>query len=145
MRVRRVEISHFRGIKSLTWSIAADQHFVALIGPGDATKTTILTAVQRELGDSAEDLEEHAPNRSGGVDALVEHHQVHPGRLQIVRQLDQVLEGTAEPVELGDDQLIPRLQHAQRLVELGTPGELPRRGVSEDPLAATASAWASEC
>lgn len=30
-----------------------------------------------EFGDGAEDLEEHAPEREGGVDLLVEHHQVH--------------------------------------------------------------------
>jgi hypothetical protein len=55
-----------------------------------------------ELGDRAEVLEEHPPDRGGGVDALVEHHQVHPGRLQLVGQSDEVLQGAAEPVELGD-------------------------------------------
>jgi len=29
-----------------------------------------------ELGDRAEDLEEHPPDGGGGVDAPVEHHQV---------------------------------------------------------------------
>jgi hypothetical protein len=57
-----------------------------------------------ELGDRAEDLEEHP----------------------------------AEPVELGDHQLVPRPQRPQGRVELGPPGELPRRGVREDPLAAGA-------
>jgi hypothetical protein len=27
-----------------------------------------------ELGNRAEDVEEHPPDRGGGVDALVEHH-----------------------------------------------------------------------
>lgn len=52
MRIRRVEIQNFRGIRSLSWEIAADQHFVALIGPGDAAKTTILTAIERALSSS---------------------------------------------------------------------------------------------
>ena len=91
-----------------------------------------------ELGDRAEDLEEHPPDRGGGVDALVEHHQIHPGGLQLVRQLDEVLQGAAEPVELGDHQLVPRPQRPQRLVELGPAGELPGGDVGEDPLAAGA-------
>jgi len=33
-----------------------------------------------ELGDRADDLEEQPPDGRGGVDPLVEHHQVHaPG------------------------------------------------------------------
>ncbi|WP_280259450.1 hypothetical protein [Nocardia abscessus] len=42
-----------------------------------------------EFGDGAQDLEEHAPDRSGGVDALVQNHQVHAAVLQRLRQLDQ--------------------------------------------------------
>src|SRR5258708_7041890 len=35
-----------------------------------------------ELGDRAEDLEEHPTHGGGGVDTLVEHHQVHAVLLQ---------------------------------------------------------------
>ncbi len=47
MKVRQVQISRFRGIKSLTWDLGGD--FVCLIGPGDSTKTTILDAIELAL------------------------------------------------------------------------------------------------
>ena len=45
-----------------------------------------------ELGDRADDLEEHPPHRGAGVDALVEHHQVHAAGLEILGQVDEVLQ-----------------------------------------------------
>lgn len=51
-RVRRVEVERFRGINQLVWVLPTDRQFVALIGPGDAGKTSILTALQRALSDS---------------------------------------------------------------------------------------------
>ncbi|MDF1602257.1 ATP-binding protein [Nocardioides sp. YIM 152315] len=53
MRIRRVDINNFRGIKSTSWRLAKEQTFVALIGPGDSTKTTLLTALERALHDRA--------------------------------------------------------------------------------------------
>ena len=50
MRVRHVKIKNFRGIRELEWDIRSD--FVCLIGPGDATKTTILDAITYALGPS---------------------------------------------------------------------------------------------
>jgi len=47
MKLRRVQIERFRGIKSLDWKLGGD--FVCLIGPGDSTKTTILDAVECAL------------------------------------------------------------------------------------------------
>jgi putative ATP-dependent endonuclease of the OLD family len=44
MRLRRVEIERFRGIKKLDWMVRGD--FVCLVGPGDSTKTTILDAIE---------------------------------------------------------------------------------------------------
>lgn len=43
MRLRRLTICNFRGIRHCEWRI--DQALVALVGPGDATKTTLLDAV----------------------------------------------------------------------------------------------------
>ena len=53
MRIRRVDIENFRGIQSASWRLPADRRFFALIGPGDATKTTVLTAIERALHDRA--------------------------------------------------------------------------------------------
>lgn len=52
MQVRRIDIENFRGIQLLSWAIPADQTFIALIGPGDSTKSTVLTAIHRALTDA---------------------------------------------------------------------------------------------
>jgi len=47
MRVRRVEIERFRGIRSLDWRFIGDT--ACLVGPGDTGKSTILDALERVL------------------------------------------------------------------------------------------------
>jgi len=47
LKLRRVAIERFRGIKVLEWNVGGD--FVCLIGPGDSTKTTILDAIEHAL------------------------------------------------------------------------------------------------
>lgn len=47
MRIRHLSIKNFRGIKELNWKI--DARMVCLIGPNDATKSTILEAIQLVL------------------------------------------------------------------------------------------------
>lgn len=51
MRIRRLWIENFRGIRTLDWKLPTDQQFVALIGPGDSGKSTILEAIHYLLGD----------------------------------------------------------------------------------------------
>lgn len=53
MRIRRIDIENFRGIKSASWRLPTSRRFSALIGPGDSTKTTVLTALERALHDRA--------------------------------------------------------------------------------------------
>lgn len=45
MKIRRIEIANFRGIKSLDWKLP-DQQMFCLIGKGDSAKTTILEAIR---------------------------------------------------------------------------------------------------
>ncbi len=47
MKIRHVSVKNFRGIRSLEWKVASD--FVCLIGPGDATKSTVLTVIAYAL------------------------------------------------------------------------------------------------
>jgi hypothetical protein len=47
-RLRKVQISHFRSIKSLTWSPSPGLN--CLIGPGDSGKSTVLDAIDLCLG-----------------------------------------------------------------------------------------------
>ncbi|GLZ78058.1 hypothetical protein Afil01_28650 [Actinorhabdospora filicis] len=44
MRIRKVTIRNFRGIKEADW-ILPDNRFVCLVGSGDSTKTTLLDAI----------------------------------------------------------------------------------------------------
>ena len=48
MKIRHVKVKNFRGIHELEWHISSD--FICLIGPGDATKTTVLDAITYALG-----------------------------------------------------------------------------------------------
>ena len=47
MNVRHVSVRNFRGIRQLDWSVKSD--LVCLIGPGDATKSTVLEAIAYAL------------------------------------------------------------------------------------------------
>ena len=47
MRLRRLEIENFRGVRSLDWRHVADT--AALVGSGDSGKSTILDAIERVL------------------------------------------------------------------------------------------------
>ena len=47
MKIRHLRVRNFRGIRELEWDIPSD--VVCLIGPGDATKTTVLDAISYAL------------------------------------------------------------------------------------------------
>ncbi|MCR4754433.1 MAG: AAA family ATPase [Lachnospiraceae bacterium] len=49
MRIKHVSIKNFRGIKQADLTFPDEQRLVCLIGPGDSTKTTILTAIHYAL------------------------------------------------------------------------------------------------
>ena len=45
MKIRKLEIQNFRGIKRLEWDLPNEKTF-CLIGSGDSTKTTVLEAIR---------------------------------------------------------------------------------------------------
>lgn len=47
MDIKNLKVHHFRGINSLDWDV--DGRFLCLVGAGDATKSTILEALQLVL------------------------------------------------------------------------------------------------
>ena len=55
-----------------------------------------------ELGDGTEDLKERPAHSGGGADAVTEHDEVDLFDLSLLRRLDEVLQRSAESIELGD-------------------------------------------
>ena len=51
MKIRRVDVENFRGVRRCSWRLPKDQSFFVLVGPGDSTKSTILTAIERALSE----------------------------------------------------------------------------------------------
>lgn len=51
MRIQRLLVKNFRGIKWLDWRLPPAQRLVVLVGPGDTGKSTILDAIHLLLGD----------------------------------------------------------------------------------------------
>ena len=44
MKLRKLTIKNFRGIREMEWNLTGDM--ICLIGPGDSTKSTILLALE---------------------------------------------------------------------------------------------------
>lgn len=89
-----------------------------------------------ELGDSTKDLEEHSSHSSGGIDALVEDDKIDAFGFQPFRQSDEVFQGPAQPVELGNHDLITGTGRKEGFAEFGSFGEFAGRFVGEDAFAA---------
>jgi len=68
---------------------------------------------------------------------LVEDDQIDAAGVQILGQVDEVLEGSSESVELGDDELVTfAAGDGQCLLELRPAGQFPGSMVDEDLVAA---------
>lgn len=51
MKIRRLRVTNFRGIRELDWKVPRNNRLIALVGPGDSGKSTILDAIHYLLGD----------------------------------------------------------------------------------------------
>lgn len=51
MKIRRLDISNYRGIRELSWIVPEDHQLLMLVGPGDSTKSTILDALYLALSE----------------------------------------------------------------------------------------------
>ena len=49
MRIKHISIKNFRGIKQADLTFPDEQRLICLIGPGDSTKSTVLTAIHYAL------------------------------------------------------------------------------------------------
>ena len=80
MKIRHVSIKNFRGIRHLEWNIGSD--VVCLIGPGDATKSTVLDAIAYALSPGrffgVNDADFYAANISEPI--VIEVTVTHPPR-----------------------------------------------------------------
>ena len=78
MQIKHLRINNFRGIKQLEWSIQSS--VVCLIGPGDATKSTILDAIEYVLSPywnvMFEDCDFYLADRQSPIEIVITIGQV---------------------------------------------------------------------
>ncbi|RYH67851.1 MAG: AAA family ATPase [Alcaligenaceae bacterium] len=51
MKIRRLDIKNYRGIRDLSWIVPEDHQLLMLVGPGDSTKSTIIDALYLALSE----------------------------------------------------------------------------------------------
>jgi hypothetical protein len=90
-------VVHLLGDAGLAWGEFGFLPASAATGPGSYRPFHGSLGHQGvlELGDRAEDLEEHPPDGGGSVDALVEHHQVDTAGLEALGQVDELFQRPA--------------------------------------------------
>jgi hypothetical protein len=86
-------------------------------GTGDALGGAFFDQVALELADGGEHVEQEAASRAGGVDGLVEDHEVDFLGSDLRRDLRQVQDGAGEAVEPRDDELVAVADKAQEFAQ----------------------------
>ena len=104
MKIRHVSVKNFRGIRHLEWNIGSD--VVCLIGPGDATKSTVLDAIAYTLSPKPflglNDADFFAANISEPI--VIEVTVTHPpSHLLVETKYGLLQRGWSEEHGLSDD------------------------------------------
>ena len=101
MKIRRLQIRNFRGIKELDWVIPADRKLICIIGKGDSGKTTLIEAMSWLLSDRAsvpvDVLDFNDSDSSIEIEAALTDL---PDQLMTVDQLGLCLSGLRDGQEL---------------------------------------------
>lgn len=104
MRLRHIRVRNFRGISELDWTVGSD--FVCLIGPGDATKSTILDAVELALSPRwsvpFDDADFHGGRAESPIEITVTVGQV-PDSLLKLSKFGEEARGWSSAGELHDE------------------------------------------
>ena len=84
------------------------------------------------MRDGAEDVEHELASRGRGVEVLLEADKVDAKCVELVHGLEQLLERTAEAVEVGDTQGVARAGVIDEFGEAGSVEALSGHDVGED-------------
>ena len=71
---------------------------------GNACTNTFPNAVALEFGESRKHLVEQLAGCRGEVEPFGERHELHVAGAQILKEADQVCQGSPEPIQLPDEQ-----------------------------------------
>jgi len=108
----------------------------ALGGGRQAGAGALADELALELRERAEDVEDELPAGARGVDRLGEEAESDLSLLEELNEVDEVAEAAAQPIELPDDDGVPRAEVVEHLRELGTIGPRTARVVDEQAGAA---------
>jgi hypothetical protein len=81
-------------------------------------------------------MEQEPAGRGGGVDALLEHDQVHLAFGEHRGDLGEMADRAGHPGQAGDDEFVAGSKVVQALVPFRTTREPPGGGIGPDPVAA---------
>ena len=84
-----------------------------------------------ELRDRTKNLKKHSPDRGRRINALIENDKIDASRFKLLRERNEILQRSTEPIKLGYDKLITRPTHQQRLVEFWTTCKFPARLIDQ--------------
>ena len=114
-----------------------------------AVKCALHDQVALELGDGREHVEHELASRCGGVDALLQDHEVDSPLPQAFGQLTEVLHAAAESIELDYHRQSPGRRYSRHLSSSGRLALVPETPLSlkirSQPASSSTRVWISGC